>query len=125
MAGGGGGSGGGGGTEVWRLEGEGGKAESGRCGGEGGGGTVEAWDAGVLGGIGGSRGEEHEEIILESMAWAGRMGKRSILQNGLVSGMEILKLLEWSSGIGGLSNGLKPGTMGARSGADLNQEGFL
>lgn len=107
MAGGGGGSGGGGGTGVWRLEGEGGKAESRRCGGEGGGGTVEAWDAGVLGGIGGSRGEEHEEIILESMAWAGRMGKRSILQNGLVSGMEILKVLEQSSGIGGMSNGAK------------------
>ena len=56
-------SGGGGGIRAWRLEGEGRKAKSGRCGGRGGG-VMGAWDEGFLGGgTGGSKGEEHEEII--------------------------------------------------------------
>ena len=66
MVGGGGGSGGGGGTWVWKLEG--GKANSGRFRGRGGSGILRAWDAGVSGGgIGGSAGGEHGEIILGSV----------------------------------------------------------
>lgn len=64
MAGGGGGSGGGGGIGDWRLEGEGAKAKLGKCGGRGGGGMMGAWDAGVLGGVVGSRGGVHGEIIM-------------------------------------------------------------
>lgn len=129
MAGGGGGGGGGGGTGAWRLEGEGGKAAPRRCGAGDGGGRTGGWDEGVLAGeIGDSSGGEHEEIILESMARAGRMGERMILQNGLVSGMQILKVLGRWSGGGRLSNGMERtgaelGTMGARIGMDSNEEG--
>lgn len=108
MVGGGGGSGGGGGIGVWRLEGEGGKANSGRFGGRGGGGIMEDWDAGVWGGgICGSKEGEHGEIILGSVTWVGRWRMREgrILQNVLVAGMEILKVLELSSRFWGLSSG--------------------
>lgn len=75
------------------------------------------WAEGFLGGgPGGSKGEEYEEIILESMACAGRMRKR-ILQNGLVSGMEILKILGQSSGTGALSSGTE------RTGAKIWNQG--
>lgn len=107
MAGAGSGSGGGGGIGAWRLEGEGGKAKLGECGGRGGDGMPGTWDARVLGGLGVSSEGKYGEIIFGSKVWAGRMGEKRILQNWLVSGIEILKVLEWGSGTGGLSSGIE------------------
>lgn len=71
--------------------------------------------AGDEGGTGDSRGEEHEEVLSEAMAWAGRMGERVTLQNGPGSGTERLR-----NGVE--RTGAKFGTMGARIGTDSSPE---